>query len=148
MAPTLLTSTNALQSLLPHSLTACSSLPPEGNGLPGGGPALVATVSPNAQADVLLDERSLSKLKWRCRRGLLENDLLIEQFFRRYEVTLSVRQAKGLSDLMELSDNDLMDLLLRRKEPGQLSDTTARTTASTPEALEVLNLLRPAAAFS
>ena len=95
--------------------------------------------------DELLDERGLSKLKWRCRRGLLENDLLIERFFLRYESTLSVRQAKGLSDLMDLSDNDLLDLLLRRKESGQLTEVDAQTSASTPEALEVLNMLRPAA---
>ena len=93
----------------------------------------------------LLDERGLSKLRWSCRRGLLENDLLIERFFLRYESTLNVRQAKGLSDLMDLSDNDLLDLLLRRKEPGQLSEAGAQTSASTPEALEVLNMLRPAA---
>jgi antitoxin CptB len=91
----------------------------------------------------LLGERGLSKLKWRCRRGLLENDLLIEQFFTRHESTLSVRQAKGLNDLMDLADNDLLDLLLRRKEPGQLSDATAKASASTMEALEVLKLLRP-----
>ena len=93
----------------------------------------------------LLDERGLSKLKWRCRRGLLENDLLIEKFFLHYAATLSVRQAKGLNDLMHLSDNDLLDLLLRRKEPSQLSDANAQTTASTAPALEVLHLLRPAA---
>ena len=38
-------------------------------------------------ADALLDERALSKLKWRCRRGLLENDLLIARFFQGYEAT-------------------------------------------------------------
>ncbi|WP_309678899.1 succinate dehydrogenase assembly factor 2 [Polaromonas sp.] len=95
--------------------------------------------------DALLDERALSKLKWRCRRGLLENDLLIEKFFGRYESTLTVRQAKGLNDLMDLSDNDLLDLLLRRKEPPQLLETNSQASASTSEALEVLNLLRPAA---
>jgi len=93
----------------------------------------------------LLDERSLSKLRWRCRRGLLENDLLIERFFLRHEATLNVSQAKGLNDLMDLSDNDLLDLLLRRKEPDQLSDALATASASTSEALEVLNLLRPGA---
>ena len=93
--------------------------------------------------DALLDERSLSKLRWRCRRGLLENDLLIEKFFLRHETTLNVRQAKGLNDLMDLSDNDLLDLLLRRKEPDQLSDVPARASSSTPEALEVLTMLRP-----
>jgi antitoxin CptB len=93
----------------------------------------------------LLDERALSKLKWRCRRGLLENDLLIGKFFQRHEATLTVRQAKGLDDLMALADNDLLDLLLRRKQPDQLSDADAQASAATIEALEVLSLLRPPA---
>ena len=90
-----------------------------------------------------LDERGLSKLRWRCRRGLLENDLLIEKFFLRYAATLNVRQTKGLNDLMDLSDNDLLDLLLRRKEPGQLEEASAVASASSVEALEVLTMLRP-----
>ena len=99
-------------------------------------------------SDDLLDERSLSKLRWRCRRGLLENDLLIEKFFLRHEAMLNVRQAKGLNDLMDLSDNDLLDLLLRRKEPDQLSDLSAKASASNPEALEVLSMLRPGSLVS
>ena len=90
----------------------------------------------------LLDERALSKLKWRCRRGLLENDLLIEKFFARHETTLTVSQAKGMNDLMELSDNDLLDLLLSRKEPLTLPDSAARGFCSSPEAINVLKLLR------
>ena len=71
--------------------------------------------------------------------------MLIEKFFLRHEATLNVRQAKGLNDLMDLSDNDLLDLLLRRKEPDQLSDVLALESASTSEALEVLSMLRPGA---
>jgi antitoxin CptB len=82
----------------------------------------------------LLDDARLRRLRWRCRRGLLENDLFIERFFDRYAPTLTVGQAQGLYDLMELSDNDLMDLLLGRREP-QGSLTQAHT-------LEVLTLLR------
>ena len=108
-------------------------------------PLHAAPVLQGMAGDALLDERSLSKLKWRCRRGLLENDLLIEQFFRRHEATLSISQAKGLNELMDLSDYDLLDLLLRRKEPGQLSDLAANANASTPEALDVLRMLRPGA---
>jgi antitoxin CptB len=68
-----------------------------------------------------LDERSLSRLKWRCRRGLLENDLFIERFFRHHEETMTTRQAEGLNALMDLADNDLLDLLLARCEPqGEL----------------------------
>ena len=62
----------------------------------------------------MLDERGLSKLRWRCRRGLLENDLFIERFFRQHEATLTNRQAAGLLTLMDLADNDLLDLLLGR----------------------------------
>ena len=99
--------------------------------------------APSAKPDDLLDQRSLSKLRWRCRRGLLENDLLIARFFVRFESTLTVSQAKGINDLMELSDNDLLDLLLQRKEPGQLLEADSKAAASTFEALQVLDLLRP-----
>ena len=84
--------------------------------------------------DVPLDERGLSKLRWRCRRGLLENDLLIEKFFDQYASTLTVRQADALGALMDLADNDLLDLLLRRKEPQEPLDR--------PDVREVLEMLR------
>ena len=84
--------------------------------------------------DTLLDERSLSKLRWRCRRGLLENDLLLERFFARHAGQLTQRQAGLLEELMQLADNDLMDLLLRRREPqGELDR---------PEMKQLLELLR------
>jgi antitoxin CptB len=86
------------------------------------------------KADELVDERSLSKLKWRCRRGLLENDLLIERFFARYAESLTMRQAAALNELMNLADNDLLDLLLRRKEPG--------ADINTSDVREVLEMLR------
>ena len=87
-------------------------------------------------ATELIDARALSKLKWRCRRGLLENDLFIERFFSRYEKTLTTSQAQGLLALMDLGDNDLLDLLLRRTEPeGELLPGAT---------LEVLAMLRSA----
>ena len=89
--------------------------------------------------DDLIDERALSKLRWRCRRGLLENDLFIERFFARHDTTLTMRQAQGLQVLMDLSDNDLLDLLLGRVQPeGELLQA---------DVIEVLRMLRvPAAA--
>ena len=75
----------------------------------------------------LLGERALSKLRWRCRRGLLENDLFIERFFSRHESSLTVGQAEVLGELMDLADNDLLDLLLRRKDPeGELDRSDVR----------------------
>jgi len=75
-----------------------------------------------AQDNELLDARGLSKLRWRCRRGLLENDLFIDRFFSRYESSITVGQANAMDALMALPDNDLLDLLLSRKEPdGELA---------------------------
>ncbi len=65
-----------------------------------------------------LGEGALSKLRWRCRRGLLENDLFIERFFNRYATQMTVGQARGMYILMDLSDNDLMDLFMKRKPLG------------------------------
>lgn len=93
-------------------------------------------MSADSPMDSLLDERSLSKLRWRCRRGLLENDLLIERFFNAYAHTLTQGQGRGLNALMELADNDLLDLLLRRKELTPDLDI--------PEIRDVLDLLRSA----
>ncbi|MEK8048057.1 succinate dehydrogenase assembly factor 2 [Ideonella margarita] len=74
-----------------------------------------------------LNPTDVSRLKWRCRRGLLENDLFVERFFRRYEQTLTIRQVEGLQALMDLADNDLLDLLLVRKEPeGELDRPEVR----------------------
>ena len=87
--------------------------------------------------EALVDAPTLSKLQWRCRRGLLENDLFIERFFRRFAATLTVRQASALAALMELGDNDLLDLQLGRKSLQQVDAGLA-----TEAVREVLTMLR------
>ena len=87
--------------------------------------------------DEKIDERGLSKLQWRCRRGLLENDLFIERFFRRYSDTLTVRHADALSAIMDLSDNDLLDVHLARKTLLQVDAALDRADVH-----EVLKMLR------
>ena len=80
-----------------------------------------------------IDAAALSKLRWRCRRGLLENDLLIGGLFeRRQPVTQS--EANGLYALMELADNDLLDLFLGRSQPTGGLDR--------PDVLQVLQAIR------
>ena len=87
--------------------------------------------------DALIDERALSKLRWRCRRGLLENDLFIERFFERFETTLTVGQSLALGELMDLSDNDLLDLHLARQSLAQIDVNLDRD-----DIREVLKMLR------
>ena len=115
--------------MAPTLATACAALPPEGANSPRGGP------SENCPA--LVDERALSKLRWRCRRGLLENDLFIERFFGRFSDTLTVRQADALGALMDLSDNDLLDVQLARKSLSQVD-----AQLDTADVREVLKMLR------
>ena len=91
----------------------------------------------DSTASELLDERALSRLRWRCRRGMLENDLYVERFLNRYSETLTRRQADGLTALMDLSDNDLLDLHLGRKAPGQIDPALNRD-----DVIEVLGMLR------
>ncbi|WP_420955978.1 succinate dehydrogenase assembly factor 2 [Burkholderia gladioli] len=80
------------------------------------------------------DPHRRARLRWRARRGLLENDLIIERFFNRYEHDLTDTDVGALTRLLELSDNDLMDLLLARKEPeGDLAG---------PDVSRLLEMLR------
>jgi antitoxin CptB len=79
------------------------------------GPA-AAFGAPSAGAGRPIDAAALGKLRWRCRRGLLENDLLLERLFNR-AAPLTQAEANGLYLLMELADNDLLDLFLGRQKP-------------------------------
>ena len=82
------------------------------------------------------DARRSSKLRWRCRRGLLENDLFIERFFERARGDARRRaQAQALSDLMDLPDNDLLDLLLAAASP------TARSTGDVESARDAAHAM-------
>ncbi|GAB3625455.1 FAD assembly factor SdhE [Pandoraea terrae] len=63
------------------------------------------------------DPLKRARLRWRARRGLVENDIILERFFARYEASLTDDDVGALTQLLDLSDNDLMDLLLARKEP-------------------------------
>ena len=68
---------------------------------------------------------------------MLENDLFLERFLRRHDTTLTVCQARSLNDLLELSDNDLLDLHLGKKTLAQVDAHLDRA-----DVLEVLGMLR------
>ncbi len=76
------------------------------------------------------------RLRWRARRGLLENDLVLQRFFQRHERSLTDEQVRGLDELLDLADNELLDLILARTEPQDHEMSAA--------ARSVLELLRGA----
>ena len=65
----------------------------------------------------LLSEKDRVRLRWRARRGLLENDLIITRYLDANEQALTDVEVGALTRLFELGDNELLDLLLARKEP-------------------------------
>ena len=72
-----------------------------------------------------IGELETRRLRWRARRGLLENDLIITRFFERHADSLDAEQVEALTRLLELPDNELLDLLLARTEPSAPLDTDA-----------------------
>ncbi|MFA5490310.1 MAG: succinate dehydrogenase assembly factor 2 [Candidimonas sp.] len=70
-----------------------------------------------------LSELDRTRLRWRARRGLLENDLIITRFLDAHELELTDNDVAALSLLFEMGDNDLLDVLLARKEAQGVYDT-------------------------
>ena len=58
----------------------------------------------------------LARLRWRARRGLLENDLVLERFLAARGSTLSDEDIDALDRLLDMTDNDLWDLIAGRTE--------------------------------
>jgi len=56
------------------------------------------------------------RLRWRARRGLLENDLIITKFLDRFEDQLTDADVQALTQLFEMGDNELLGVLLARTE--------------------------------
>jgi antitoxin CptB len=68
---------------------------------------------------------ALRRLRWRARRGLLENDLLLGRFLERQGEALEAADVEALSRLLDLPDNELLDLLLGRGQPAGELDSHA-----------------------
>ena len=81
-------------------------------------PSLAAGERP-AQAEA--DVRWLARLRWRCRRGMLENDLILERFLAARGASLTAADVAALDLLLDHSDNDLWDILSGRMEPADVS---------------------------
>ena len=58
------------------------------------------------------------RIRWRCRRGLLELDLVLKDFLERCFDGLDQDQRQMFDELLDQPDNDLLDLALGRSEPA------------------------------
>jgi succinate dehydrogenase flavin-adding protein (antitoxin of CptAB toxin-antitoxin module) len=91
--------------------------------MPGAGYA----AQDNAAARVALD-----RVRWHCRRGLLELDLVLGRFLECHWPQLTAQQRDAFVRLLELPDGDLWDL------------ASGRTECHDPRAAQVVERLREA----
>ncbi|MCU7904930.1 MAG: succinate dehydrogenase assembly factor 2 [Candidatus Thiodiazotropha sp. (ex Epidulcina cf. delphinae)] len=50
------------------------------------------------------DPSNIARLRWQCRRGMLELDVLLEAFLKQHYVALSPRLKRHFVQLLELPD--------------------------------------------
>jgi antitoxin CptB len=58
------------------------------------------------------------RIRWRCRRGLLELDLVLERFLAQRFDRLDAAERDLFDELLDAPDNDLLDMALGRTEPA------------------------------
>ena len=73
-----------------------------------------------------MDRVARERLRWKCRRGLLELDLLLARYLQRNPGDAE------LSQLLDLPDNDLWDIVSGRSDryDARLKGIVARLRAS------------------
>jgi len=59
--------------------------------------------------------KELERARWRCRRGLLELDIVLQRFMDQYYTQLDESGLEQFERLLALPDNDLWDLITARQ---------------------------------
>ena len=78
------------------------------------------------------EDRLRERIRWHCRRGMLELDLVLNRFLERHFAHLGARELDALRTLLLRTDPELLDLVMARTEPVE------------PLEREVLALMRSA----
>ena len=55
------------------------------------------------------------RTRWRCRRGMLELDVILQRFIDKYYGQLNEEELRQFEVLLDLPDNDLWDMITLKK---------------------------------
>ncbi len=58
----------------------------------------------------------LQRVRWRCRRGMLELDITLGRFVDRHYAKLSLPERKTFEEFLDMADNPLWDLISGKNE--------------------------------
>ncbi len=70
-----------------------------------------------------IKDAELRRLAWRCRRGMLELDIVLQRFIALHFNDLTLAQLKAFDDLLELPDNDFWTLISSDRVTPKNADT-------------------------
>ena len=59
--------------------------------------------------------KEFERARWRCRRGLLELDIILQRFMDQHYAQLDQRELEQFERLLSLPDNDLWDLIAAKQ---------------------------------
>lgn len=62
--------------------------------------------------------KDFERARWRCRRGLLELDIVLLRFMNKYYMQLDAQGTEQFEHLLALADTDLWDLITKEQIPG------------------------------
>jgi antitoxin CptB len=71
----------------------------------------------------MLSDDRMNRIRWRSRRGMLENDLVLTRFLDDRGARMNEDEVAMLDRLLDLTDNELWDLISARREPQDASVT-------------------------
>ena len=60
--------------------------------------------------------KELDRIRWRCRRGMLELDIVLQGFVDKHYVQLNKAELKHFNTLLSLPDHDLWDMITSKKQ--------------------------------
>ncbi|MGH8762629.1 MAG: succinate dehydrogenase assembly factor 2 [Nitrosospira sp.] len=64
--------------------------------------------------------KELERVRWRCRRGLLELDIVLQRFMDEHYAQLGEMELRQFDTLLDLPDNDLWEMIaLRNNEENR-----------------------------
>ena len=65
--------------------------------------------------------KEIERLRWRCRRGLLELDIVLGRFIEQYYQGLDEAQLAAFDMLLDMPDTELWDMITGKVAPQEKS---------------------------
>jgi antitoxin CptB len=69
-------------------------------------------------SSAMTDSQKLAFLRWRCRRGMRELDVLLERYLRERYPSAPAAEQQAFAALLDLPDPELLAFVMRRQVPA------------------------------